>query len=254
MKKVLLIDDDVFLTSLYTNLLQREGLEVDVVNSGTDALTRLPAFLPDVVVLDLHMPGMHGVDLLRSIRNDARFQQLPVIIFATGYLQSLISEVGDLGVYKVFSKMKCKPRVLVAEIKELLESLKQAHPAPETVPSLEDAIGDKADLGEEQLISWLQRLKADPRTETRRVCLRHLYGIVREKICTAMELDELSPEGSLGRALKKLLDDLYNNPDLIRDSTLESLEQALRKVLAIQVTSNTQLESEAMLQDLLKKL
>jgi CheY-like chemotaxis protein len=248
-----MIDDDVFLTSLYAKLLQKEGLEIDVVNSGADALIRLPIYEPDLVVLDLHMPGMHGVDLLRSIRNDKRFQSLPVIIFATGYLQSLISEVEDLGVHKVFSKMKCKPRMLVAEIKESLASLKQTQPAPSTLSFLDDAIEGIENLGRDQLSSWLEHLRTDTRSDARRVCLVHLYGIVREEICATMELDELSPEGRLGRALKKLLEDLYNNPDLIRDSTVESLEQALQKVMAIEVApSNAQLESEVMLQDILK--
>jgi CheY-like chemotaxis protein len=253
MKKVLMIDDDIFLTSLYAKLMQREGLEIEVVNSGADALIRLPIYKPDLVILDLHMPGMHGADLLRAIRNDKRFQNLPVIIFATGYLQSLVSEVEGLGVHKVFSKMKCKPRMLVAEIKESLASLKQAQPTLRTLPSLDDAIEDIEDVGRDQLFTWLERLRTDTRSEARRVCLLHLYGIVREEICATMELDERSPEGRLGRALKKLLEDLYNNPDLIRDSTVESLEQALQKVMAIEVTpNNAQLESELMLQDILK--
>ena len=123
MKKILIIDDDVFLTSLYTNLLQAAGLKVSTANSGTEGLKQLPAFKPDLAVLDLHMPDVSGVDVLRTMRGHAQLKEIPVIVFTNGYVQTLTAQLGDLEVHKIFSKLQCKPRQLVEEIKESLASL-----------------------------------------------------------------------------------------------------------------------------------
>lgn len=255
MKKVLIVDDDVFLTGLYATLLQKEGVKVDVVNSGTDALNWLSTSTPDLIVLDIHMPGMKGTDVLRAIRNDMRLSHLYVIVFATGYLKSLVSEVGELGVQKVISKMKCRPRSLVAEIKDSLASLEEAAAVPEVKSDLEIAVEHIENPDNEDCSVWLERLHSDSRDEARRICLLHIYSMYRGPIMLAMRSDALSPEGKLGRALKKLLDDLYDHPHLIQDSTAESLGQALRKLQGLNAdVKKVQLESEAMLKDVLDGL
>lgn len=256
MNKVLIIDDDIFLTELYVRLLKNEGLEVDVANSGAEALVRIADFCPHLVVLDLHMPGMNGTDVLRAIRNDSRFQCMPVIIFATGYEKSLMAEVGDLGPHKVFSKMKCKPRVLVAEIKDSLECLKrEASQVLEARSGLEAGAEQIQDPGKDQLSIWLERLRTDVRPEALRVCLLYLYRIMLADILRAKGMDAVSPEGALGLALEKLMEELYENPQRIQDSTVESLEQACTKLLVLgEECCAVKLDSEAMLQDVLKRL
>lgn len=257
MNKVLIIDDDTFLTELYSRLMQSEGLDVEVANSGAEALALLSTSQPDLIVLDLHMPGMHGTEVLSAIRNNARLQHIPVIIFATGYMKSMISQVGDLGVHKVFSKMKCKPRVLLAEIKDSFANLEEKAVSQtfETRSALEVGIVDMQDPGKDQLRIWIERLGTDERPDARRVCLLYLYRMMREDIFFAMGLGELTPEGKLGCALKKLLEDLYDTPQLIHDSTVESLQHALDKLLSLNDTKRSaKLESEELLRDVLKGL
>ena len=254
MNKVLIIDDDVFLTALYAKLLRGEGLEVDVANSGDAALALIADSRPDLIVLDLHMPGMHGTDVLRAMRADERLQHIRVIIFATGYIKSLMSEVCDLGVHKVFSKMKCKPRALVAEIKESLASIKhEAVQVPEKKSALEAGAEHLGNTGKEHLSTWIERLRTDGRAEARRVCLLHLYRITRKDMLAAISMAATTSEGKLGRALKKLLEDLYDHPQRIQDSTVESLEQALQKLMSFNEKARAaKLDSETTLQDVLK--
>lgn len=258
MNKVLIIDDDIFLTELYVRLLEKEGIEVEVANSGDEALVQVANFCPNLVVLDLHMPGMNGVDVLRSIRNDKRFQHMPVIVFATGYEKSLMAEVGDLGAHKVFSKMKCKPRVLVAEIKETLENLEQEPPQIfEEWSELEVEAEQMEDEEIDELSSWIERLRVDVRPEARRLFLLHIYRIMLEDIHCAMEMDDASPGRSLGVALKKLMEELYEAPHTIQDSTLEALEKACAKLRVLGGENRgvaTKPDSEAMLQDVLKRI
>ena len=256
MNKVLIIDDDVFLTTLYAKLLRGEGLEVNVANSGDEAFALIADSRPDLIVLDLHMPGMHGTDVLRAIRSDERFQRIRVIIFATGYIKSLMAEVCDLDVHKVFSKMKCKPRSLVAEIKESLASIKQEPvPVPEKKSALEAGAELLREPEKERLSTWIERLRTDDRAEARRVCLLHLYRITRNDMLSAISMAATTSEGKLGRALKTLLEDLYDHPQRIQDSTVESLEQALQKLMSFNEKKiDAKLDSETTLQDVLKGL
>ncbi|WP_372808286.1 response regulator [Pontiella sp.] len=257
MKKVFIVDDDVFLTGLYEKLLRSEGLDVEVANSGEEALERITGFHPDLVVLDLHMPGLHGTDVLRAIRENPDLQHMRVIVFATGYIKTLVNEVADLGVHQVFSKMKCKPRALVAQIKEALADLSRdgASSSRNAVSALESGVGLIKAMGIDQLPVWIERLRGDGRAEARRVCLLHLYRILREEIRYAVGCDGATAEGKLGRALKKLMEDLFDNPQLITASSVDSLEQAIQKMLSLNETKrNGTLESETTLQDLLKGL
>jgi len=259
MKKVLIVDDDVFLTGLYEKLLRNEGLEVEVANSGITGIERVSDFRPDLVVLDLHMPDLHGTEVLQAIRKNAELQHIRVIVFATGYIKSLVNEVVDLGVHKVFSKMKCKPRALVAEIKESLETIKAAPAAPQVQQSISaletgaEHIGDVPGIDEQS--TWIERLRNDGREKVRQVCLLHLFSMIQNDINCALEFDETSTEHKLGRALKKLMEDLFEKPQLVTASTIASLEQAMEKLLNFtRKRRDEPLESEAALQELLQGL
>jgi CheY-like chemotaxis protein len=257
MKKVFIVDDDVFLTGLYEKLLRNEGLNVEVANSGSEALERISGFRPDLVVLDLHMPGLHGTDVLRAIRDDANLRHIRVIVFATGYIKTLVNEVADFGVYQVLSKMKCKPRALVAQIKDALADLARdtTSPPQNTLSALEAGAGHIKELGIDQLPIWLDRLRSDGRAEARRVSLLHLYRILLEEIRYAVGFDGKTAEGKLGRALKKLMEDLFDNPQQFTESSDKSLEQAIHKMLDLnEAKRNGTLESVTTLQDLLKGL
>ncbi len=259
MKKVLIVDDDIFLTALYEKLLRNEGYEVEVANSGVSGIATISDIRPDLILLDLHMPDMHGTEVLKAVRNDPELQHICVIVFATGYIKSLVNEVADLGVHKVLSKMKCKPRALVAEVKESLENLEQASASPNVQPSttsLETAAQHLEEVPAiDQKSIWIERLLNDDRDKARQVCLLHLFRMIKADIDRALEFDVNSAEYKLGRALKKLMEDLFEKPKLVTPSTVNSLDQAVEKLLNdTKKRDDEPLDSEAELQELLKGL
>jgi DNA-binding response OmpR family regulator len=77
MSRVLVIDDDVELCELLAEYLQGEGFTVDIVNDGTAGAARAVAGQHDLVVLDVMLPGMHGLDVLRRIRESSA---VPVVM------------------------------------------------------------------------------------------------------------------------------------------------------------------------------
>ena len=72
MKKILVIDDEESIRELYRAELADEGYEVDLAADGREAIRRLEAFRPDLVTLDIKMPGIDGIEVLRRIRERTR--------------------------------------------------------------------------------------------------------------------------------------------------------------------------------------
>ena len=81
-KKVLVVDDEEGIRLLYKEELEEEGLEVQVAESGEEALKKLELDDYSLVILDIKMPGMDGIEVLRRIKE--RWKSVPVII-ATAY-------------------------------------------------------------------------------------------------------------------------------------------------------------------------
>ncbi len=81
-KKVLIVDDEVNIVISLEYLMQQAGYTVEVAYTGEDALALLPKCMPDVVVLDVMLPGIDGFDLLQLIRQDPTLQHIAVIMLS----------------------------------------------------------------------------------------------------------------------------------------------------------------------------
>lgn len=68
-KKILLVEDDIALATVYHSRLELEGFEVKEVNNGEDALSAAVSFRPDLILLDAMMPKISGFDVLDILRN-----------------------------------------------------------------------------------------------------------------------------------------------------------------------------------------
>ena len=82
MKRILVVDDEEGIRQLYKEELEEEGYEVELAERGEEALDKISRSKPDVVILDLRMPGMGGLEVLERIREEDK--ELPVII-STAY-------------------------------------------------------------------------------------------------------------------------------------------------------------------------
>jgi two-component system phosphate regulon response regulator PhoB len=118
-QKILIIDDEEDILELIRYNLVREGYSVEGVTSGEDALARARTEVPDLVVLDLMLPGVDGLEVCRFLKNDATTSHIPIIMLtAKGEDADIVTglELGaDDYVIKPFS-----PRVLVARIRAAL--------------------------------------------------------------------------------------------------------------------------------------
>jgi len=94
-KKILLVDDEESIHLLYREELEEAGYEVHSAMSGEEALEKLPGVAPDLVILDINMPGIDGIEVLRRMK-EAR-PQLPVILSSaySEFKQNLASWASD---------------------------------------------------------------------------------------------------------------------------------------------------------------
>ena len=82
---ILIVDDHIDTGTVLARLLKKCGREAIAVTSGAAALKLLEAARPSVIVLDMMMPGMHGLEVLRRVREDAAVKDVPVIVFSADY-------------------------------------------------------------------------------------------------------------------------------------------------------------------------
>lgn len=80
--KILVVDDDRINRTLLTTMLKNEGYEVDSAENGLQCLDKLHAGRYDILLLDLHMPGMDGYEVLHSMGEDGTLKQVPVIVIS----------------------------------------------------------------------------------------------------------------------------------------------------------------------------
>ncbi len=118
--RVLLVDDDPVVLKLYQEGLSQRGLQVVTAADGLAAVKALRTYKPDVVVLDLMMPKFSGVDVLKFIRSEEAFKELPVVVLANSYMNDLAAQTAALGVQKALLKVRCGPSFLSAAIKDVL--------------------------------------------------------------------------------------------------------------------------------------
>lgn len=105
--KVLVIDDEPEITEIVETFLSEHGFQVLTENSSNQAITKARNFRPDVILLDIMMPGVDGYDICQSLKNDPEFASVP-IIFLTGKDRSddmgrSFKSGGDMFIKKPFS-------------------------------------------------------------------------------------------------------------------------------------------------------
>lgn len=102
MKKILIIDDQLGIRLLLTEVFKKEGYSTAHASNGVEALAMIEKDRPDLVLLDMKIPGMDGLEILRRIR---RFDTSLKVIMMTAYGElDMIQETKELGAIKHFTK------------------------------------------------------------------------------------------------------------------------------------------------------
>lgn len=126
MKKLLLIEDDQIVANIYRNKFTSEGFRVEVAFDGEVGLEMVKAFRPDAILLDLMLPKISGLDLIKLIRGTPELEKTPILIFSNTYLTNLVQEALKAGATKCLSKSSCTPRHVLDAVRAVLEGTTEA--------------------------------------------------------------------------------------------------------------------------------
>lgn len=128
-ERILVVEDDEDILQLLKYNLAKEGYGVSCVTSGEEAIKALKAEVPDLVLLDLMLPGMDGLEVSRFLKRDSRTSQLPIIMLTAKGEEADIVTGLELGADDYITK-PFSPRVMLARVRAVLRR-RQAEPPPE---------------------------------------------------------------------------------------------------------------------------
>ena len=244
MKKILIIEDDQIVANIYRNKLAVDGYQVEVTLDGESGLKLMRTFLPDAIVLDLMLPKMSGVDVIRQIRGEAEFSKLPVIVFSNTYLTNLVQDAWKAGATKCVSKINCPPKELVGLVRNIVGNpaapaparSNGTPPAPQTVSASEADAAFQAELRETFIASLPTTLLAlrgshqslvKSNTEADR--LKHIHELYCRvhSVNGNAGISGLTQIAHLASALEALLKEIYEQPKNITSSTLRTVAAAV---------------------------
>ncbi|MFA6475576.1 MAG: response regulator [Patescibacteria group bacterium] len=121
--KVLIVEDDKFLSELISTKLDKEGFSIALAGDGETGVKKASEFRPDIILLDIMLPGMDGFEVLEKLKNgaDAALKAIPVIILSNFGQESKVERGLQLGAVDYLVKANFTTGEIVAKIKEVLK-------------------------------------------------------------------------------------------------------------------------------------
>ena len=119
-KRILIIDDDPFIRKIYRERLLADGFIVDEAENGIQGLDKIESGKYDVVLLDMIMSDMTGVDILKKIRGNDKLTNLIVVVFSALSQEGDMKEALEAGANEYIVKDKTTPREFVDILSKLI--------------------------------------------------------------------------------------------------------------------------------------
>lgn len=127
--EIVVIDDDNELLKLMVLLLRRLGARTTTLADGKEALQYLAAHVPDLIILDLMLPNISGLDILTQVRSDARFASVPVLVLSAKVDPNTIRQVLEAGADGYVTKPYIA-NSFIDRVRLLLTAGRQNNPPP----------------------------------------------------------------------------------------------------------------------------
>ncbi len=265
-KKILIVEDDPIIADLYQRKFVAEQFIVELAGDGSTAMESLKSHRPDVVLLDLQLPQVNGIEVLKFVRATPELQTLPIVVFTNAYLGNMVQSAWKAGANKCLTKAICTPRQVVDVVRYTLAEAEakaaagpvepvappRAEPVAEPVviapPSLTTAESERDEVfqGEvrrqflqsspQMLVDVRQRLQAVVKSEADVAYLRWLEEraqLLREMYRTLHSLTGkaglagFKQVAQLSSALEAFLRELHEAPQNANSSSLRTFAHAM---------------------------
>ncbi|HEY0552300.1 MAG TPA: response regulator [Verrucomicrobiae bacterium] len=246
MKKILIIEDDPIVAHVYRSRFENEGFKVEVAVDGQAGYYRLYEMKPDALVLDLMLPKLNGIDLLKKIRAVREFEKLPVVVFTNAYVANMIHESISAGASGVYNKSTATPRQIIDVLNTLLspdlaraEAVKNASERAEAFGG--PALNSKDDSAfQNELLATFTATSAGAVSEMRKLLQEasradeaarasHVQMLFRKvrSFSSSAGMAGISSLAKMGAATEALVKELIDKPKSITPSTLRTTAHAI---------------------------
>ncbi|MDD4624938.1 MAG: response regulator [Candidatus Paceibacterota bacterium] len=119
--KILLAEDDPFLIDIYSTKFKSVGFDLSLAESGDQVLAKLKESKPDLLLLDIVLPGISGWEALAEIKKDPQFNSLKVIVLSNLGQRSEVEKGIEMGADGYLIKAHYTPTQIVEEINKILD-------------------------------------------------------------------------------------------------------------------------------------
>lgn len=242
MKKVLIVEDDQIVAHVYKSRLEKEGFQVEVAPDGQIGFYRLHEIKPDAILLDLMLPKMNGIDLLKKARAVREFQSLPVYVFTNAYVANMINDAWSAGATAVYNKSCVTPRQIIDVLQKHFsdqapgrggmsgETNAPGEPRPKDDKAFESQLAasflksSPAALAE--LRRQLQELSKAHDDATRCPLVEQLFRAMRAYAANA-GLAGIIPVAKLSAAAEAMLQEMFEKPKSVTPSAIRTAAHAI---------------------------
>ncbi len=119
-QKIFIVEDDKFLRELISKKLVSEGYQIGQALDGEEGVKKIPEEKPDLILLDLILPGMDGFEVLSKLKENPDTANIPVIVLSNLSQESEIKRALDLGATDFLIKAHFIPGEIVEKINQIL--------------------------------------------------------------------------------------------------------------------------------------
>ena len=235
MKRILIIEDNAVLTSIYQKQYRSAGYDVAIAADGEIGLSKITSFRPDLVQVDLLIPKINGVELIRRIRIQPGLRELPIIVLTSCYHELTVKQAWAAGANHVASKLNTSPKILLEYIENYLRK-PQAAPGDLTAPKQEEPnirqqFTERVPHFQAEMRTSLQEFIKTQGNE-RMKSLDALYQTTRALVGHAGMCGYVAAF-QLGAALEGLMKDLQAKPEQITASVTRTIANAFDCLMRI---------------------
>ena len=118
--KILVVDDDRWLVDVLARELETAGYEVKRAEHTIDAIQAVDTFCPDVITLDLFMPGPNGIVLLHELQSHSDLSRIPVVVCTNSAHDLPTDSLEQYGVRRILDKTRMHPSDIVAAVRRCM--------------------------------------------------------------------------------------------------------------------------------------
>jgi DNA-binding response OmpR family regulator len=237
--KILIIEDDQLFANIYRNKLVLDGFQVELVYDGQAGVEMVDTYRPDAILIDLMLPKLPGVEVIKQIRAQPAFEKLPLIVFSNTFLTTMVQDAWKAGATKCLAKANCTPKQVIATLLGLLDPINTTEtsaPAEETVdakppgPDADDEF--QGELRKSFMDTWpatmanlRAQLKILIKSDDEAVRLKQLEQLYRQVhvLTGSANIVGMLKVAQLTDALEALLKELQDKPKNINASTLRTV-------------------------------